>query len=113
MKYYTNTVDISQSNVTCSSFAFVIQLISRTFTATVENIKGCSEQVLLVPNVHLLVEQTSEFDDSPGQYFPPCNGTGLSHFLVLDLKPSPHVTLQEDQSDQRPQLPSTAEHETK
>lgn len=81
--------------------------------ATVENVKGCNELALLVPNAHLLVEQTSEFDDSPGQYFPPCNGTGLSHFRVLDLKPSPHVTLHVDQSDQRPQLPSTAEHKTK
>ena len=45
----------------------------------------------------------------PGQSYPPWAGAGLSHCLVLDSTPKPHVVLHTDQSCQSPQLPSTIE----
>ena len=44
---------------------------------------------------------------SPPHSSPPFFGGGSLHFLVLVWVPYPHVTLQGDHDDQRPQWPST------
>ena len=46
-------------------------------------------------------------EEDPEQLFPPFDGRGLLHCLVLVRVPPPQVALQPDQLDQRPQLPST------
>ena len=44
---------------------------------------------------------------SPGHFFPPCAGAGLSQYRVLVFCPKPQVVEQELQAFQLPHCPST------
>ena len=54
---------------------------------------------LFVPG-HSFVLQSSVSSPDPGQWRPPFLGSGLSHILILDRFPLPHVREQSVQADQ-------------
>ena len=56
---------------------------------------------------HELVLQLEDWEADPVQTVPPFDGLGLLHCRVLVIVPPPHVTPQEVQLDQPPQLPLT------